>query len=99
MARSRESGEPIAELTRRTAEQYRQDMGQLLALDPDVEPRATEHVPQMIGMIQALLAKGHAYAADGHVLFSVPSMPAYGQLSRHSRDELIAGPRVAVAPH
>ncbi|MBI1778436.1 MAG: cysteine--tRNA ligase [Proteobacteria bacterium] len=97
--RSREAGEPIERLTERTTTDFQQDMRALGALEPDVEPRATQHIPQMIGMIEALIAKGHAYAADGHVLFSVPSMADYGQLSRHSRDELIAGARVDVAPY
>ena len=68
-------------------------------LPPDVEPRATEHIPQMIAMIERLIASGHAYVAEGHVLFSVASDPDYGQLSRRSRDEMIAGARVEVAPY
>ncbi|MEQ9333003.1 cysteine--tRNA ligase [Thalassobaculum sp.] len=98
-ARARENGETIAQLTARTAEQYHQDMAALGALPPDVEPRATHHIAQMITLIERLIAKGHAYAADGHVLFSVPSMPDYGGLSRRDRDELIAGARVDVAPY
>ena len=74
-------------------------MAALKALPPSVEPRATEHIGQMIEMIEALIERDHAYAADGHVLFSVLSMPDYGRLSRHSRDELIAGARVEVAPY
>ncbi|WP_029009534.1 cysteine--tRNA ligase [Azospirillum halopraeferens] len=97
--RSRESGEPIEALTERTARQYHADMGALNALRPDVEPRATHHIGEMIAMIARLIDLGHAYAADGHVLFSVPSMPEYGQLSRRSPDELIAGARVEVAPY
>jgi cysteinyl-tRNA synthetase len=69
------------------------------ALNPDAEPRATEHIPEMIEIISALLDKGYAYHEDGHVLFHVPSMPDYGKLSGHSRDELIAGARVEVAPY
>ncbi len=94
---SQETGEPIADLTRRTARIYQADMAALGALDPDLEPRATEHIAEMIEMIERLIEKGHAYAADGEVLFHVPSMPDYGRLSRHSRDELIAGARVDVA--
>ncbi|HYH19240.1 MAG TPA: cysteine--tRNA ligase [Azospirillum sp.] len=97
--RSRESGEPIEALTERTARLYHEDMGALNALRPDVEPRATHHIAQMIAMIQRLIDTGHAYAAEGHVLFSVPSMAEYGQLSRRSVDELIAGARVEVAPY
>jgi len=98
-ARARENGETIAELTDRTAAQYHKDMAALGALPPDVEPRATHHIAQMVTLIGRLIARGHAYAADGHVLFSVPSMPDYGRLSRRDRDELIAGARVDVAPY
>ncbi|MGQ9369737.1 cysteine--tRNA ligase [Azospirillum sp. ST 5-10] len=97
--RSRESGESIDALTERTARLYHADMDALNALRPDVEPRATHHVGEMIAMIARLIDTGHAYAAQGHVLFSVPSMPEYGQLSRRSVDELIAGARVDVAPY
>ena len=75
------------------------DMGRLNALPPDHEPRATQYVGQMIALIERLIARGHAYVAEGHVLFSVPSMPDYGQLSRKPRDELVAGARVEVAPY
>ncbi|MEO9903989.1 cysteine--tRNA ligase [Nisaea sp.] len=98
-ARAKESGISIRELTDGTAEVYRADMAALEALSPSVEPRATENVDGMIEMIRTLIEKGHAYAADGHVLFSVPSMKAYGGLSRRNRDELIAGARVEVAPY
>lgn len=98
-ARAKESGISIRELTDGTAEIYRADMAALQALPPSVEPRATENVAGMIEMISILIEKGHAYAADGHVLFSVPSMEQYGQLSRRNRDELIAGARVEVAPY
>ncbi|MGH6856848.1 MAG: cysteine--tRNA ligase, partial [Methylocella sp.] len=63
------------------------------------EPRATDHIAEMIAMIEMLVAKGHAYVAEGHVLFDVPSMPAYGKLSRRPLDEMIAGARVEVAPY
>ncbi|MFQ5776065.1 MAG: cysteine--tRNA ligase [Kiloniellaceae bacterium] len=99
IAAARESGEPIERLTARTTEAFHADMAALGALAPTVEPRATGHIPQMIAMIEALIARGHAYAADGHVLFSVPSMPDYGRLSRRNREELIAGARVEVAPY
>ena len=98
-ARSAETGEPISEITARTTAQFHEDIVALNALTPTVEPRATDHVVEMILMIKALIAKGHAYAADGHVLFNVPSWDAYGRLSRHSRDELVAGARVDVAPY
>lgn len=99
MTRASENKEPIEQLTERTATAYQSDMARLGALPPDVEPRATRYVGQMIAMIERLIERGHAYAAEGHVLFSVPSMPDYGRLSRRSRDELIAGARVDVAPY
>jgi cysteinyl-tRNA synthetase len=99
MTRAAGSGETIDGLTKRTAEAYRSDMARLGALAPTVEPRATDYVGQMIALIERLIAGGHAYVADGHVLFSVPGMPDYGRLSRRSRDELIAGARVEVAPY
>ncbi len=99
IVRSRESGESIDALTRRTGDAYQRDMARLRALPPDVEPRATQYVAQMIAIIERLIARGHAYAAEGNVLFHVPSMADYGQLSRHSRDELVAGARVDVAPY
>ncbi len=74
-------------------------MAALSAGRPDVEPRATEHIAQMIAMIETLIAKGNAYAAEGHVLFSVPSMPDYGTLSRLDKREIVAGARVDVAPY
>ncbi|WP_193181741.1 cysteine--tRNA ligase [Nisaea sediminum] len=98
-ARAKESGITIRELTDGTAEIYRADMAALGALPPSEEPRATEHVDGMIAMIESLIQKGHAYEAEGHVLFSVPSMPNYGGLSRRNRDELVAGARVEVAPY
>jgi cysteinyl-tRNA synthetase len=94
-----ETGEPIDQLTARTARAFHEDMAALGALAPTVEPRATQHIPQMIALIERLIEGGHAYAADGHVLFSVPSMPDYGRLSGHNREELVAGARVEVAPY
>ncbi|MDY0885743.1 cysteine--tRNA ligase [Dongia soli] len=93
------SGETIAQVTQRTTEAFHQDMGALNALPPDKEPRATAYIAQMIALIETLIAKGHAYVAEGHVLFNVPSMPEYGQLSRRSQDDMIAGARVEVAPY
>ena len=98
-ARARENGEPIGALTARTTEVFHADVAALNALSPDVEPRATAHIGQMIALIETLIARGHAYCAEGHVLFSVPSMPDYGQLSRRNQDEMIAGARVEVAPY
>jgi cysteinyl-tRNA synthetase len=98
-ARARESGEPIAAITARTTADFHADMAALGALPPDVEPRATGHIVEMIALIERLIANGHAYAADGHVLFSVPSFANYGKLSGRSPDELLAGARVDVAPY
>jgi cysteinyl-tRNA synthetase len=91
--------EPIDALTARTDKAFHEDMAALYALPPTAEPRATQHIDGMQRLIMMLLEKGHAYVADGHVLFHVPSMPNYGRLSGHSREELIAGARVDVAPY
>jgi cysteinyl-tRNA synthetase len=99
MVRAADNRETIDALTNRTASAYQSDMGRLGALTPDFEPRATQYVGEMVEMIGRLVDKGHAYAAEGHVLFSVPSMADYGRLSRRTRDELVAGARVEVAPY
>jgi cysteinyl-tRNA synthetase len=99
MDAAKKNGEPIEALTTRTTQWYHDDMGALGALPPDREPRATEFVPQMVAMIARLMEQGHAYAAEGHVLFNVPSMADYGRLSKRSLDDLIAGARVEVAPY
>ncbi len=96
---SKQSGDKIGGITARFAEAFHRDMAALGALPPDIEPRATDHIPQMLAMIGRLIEAGHAYAAEGHVLFNVISMADYGRLSGHSRDELIAGARVEVAPY
>jgi cysteinyl-tRNA synthetase len=93
------SGEPIGAITERTAKAYHDDMGALGCLLPTIEPRATAHIAEMIAMIARLVELGHAYPAEGHVLFDVASMPAYGRLSRRTLDEMIAGSRVEVAPY
>ncbi len=98
-ARARELGVDIRRLTEETADRFHADAAALGCLPPTVEPRATAHVPQMIAMIERLIELGNAYAADGHVLFNVPSMPDYGRLSGRNRDEQIAGARVDVAPY
>ena len=98
-AAARKNGEPIAALTARTTAAFHADLAALGNLPPDVEPRATEHIPQMVAMIERLIASEHAYVAQGHVLFAVASDPDYGMLSRRSRDEMIAGARVEVAPY
>ena len=99
MAAAAANGEPIAALTERTARQFQDDMAALNAPPPDIEPRATQHIGEMTALAQRLIASGHAYEADGHVLFHVPAMPDYGKLSGRSRDEQIAGARVDVAPY
>jgi cysteinyl-tRNA synthetase len=99
IAAARENGESIDALTARTAKAFHDDMAALGALPPSVEPRATQHIPEMIALIERLIARGHAYGADGHVLFHVPSDPDYGCLSHRDRDEMIAGARVEVAPY
>ena len=91
--------EPIRVLAERYATAYRADMAHLNALAPSIEPWATEHVPQMIALIERLIERGHAYAAEGHVLFHVPSLPDYGKLSGRNREDMIAGARVEVAPY
>ena len=98
-ARAAASGEPIAAITARTTADYHADIAALGVLPPDIEPRATDHIAEIIAIAERLIASGHAYAADGHVLFSVPSYPAYGSFSGRSPDELLAGARVDVAPY
>jgi cysteinyl-tRNA synthetase len=89
----------IREVTDQTIGWYHADMDALGALRPDHEPRATEFIVQMVAMIQGLVASGHAYEAQGHVLFDVRSYPDYGKLSGRSVDDMIAGARVEVAPY
>ncbi|HMM75816.1 MAG TPA: cysteine--tRNA ligase [Gammaproteobacteria bacterium] len=95
---AREEGVPIAQISERFTAIYHRDMAALGALDPVIEPKATEHIPRMIAMMEKLLASGHAYVAEGHVLFHVPSFAAYGRLAGRTREEMIAGARVEVAP-
>jgi len=98
-ARAAERGIPIRDLTEETYRAYREDVAALGCLRPTVEPRATEHIDDMKVLIERLIAAGCAYVAEEHVLFHVPSMPDYGQLSKRSLDEMIAGARVDVAPY
>ncbi len=97
-ARAKERGITIRDLTEETYRWFREDVAALGCLPPSVEPRATEHIAEMHALIEKLVAAGHAYVAEEHVLFNVPSMPDYGQLSRRPLDEMIAGARVDVAP-
>jgi cysteinyl-tRNA synthetase len=98
-ARAAQEGVTIRDLTERTSARFHADIAALGVLAPTVEPRATEHIGEMIAIIERLIASGHAYVADGHVLFHVPSMPGYGKLSGRTLDEMIAGARVEVAPY
>jgi len=98
-ARARASGRPIGEITAETTRWYHEDMAALGVLRPTVEPRATEHVAEMIAMIALLIERGHAYVAEGHVLFAVASYPGYGRLARRSLEDMRAGARVDVAPY
>ncbi|MGC1301128.1 MAG: cysteine--tRNA ligase [Caulobacteraceae bacterium] len=94
-----EQGVDISVITNRFAAVYEADMAALGALTPTLQPRATAHIPQMLDMIGRLVDAGHAYAAEGHVLFDVGSFPAYGALSGRSLDDMIAGARVEVADY
>src|SRR5690625_525518 len=99
----REEGETLEAATRRITDEtiswYHDDMDALGALRPDHEPRCTEYIPEMVVMIEELIVKGHAYAAEGHVLFAVDSYDRYGALSRRPVDDMIAGARVEIAPY
>lgn len=92
-------GVPIGTITGRYIDAYHEDMRALGVLTPDLEPRVTEHIPAIIDLIRELMARGHAYAEQGHVLFHVPSYPAYGQLSGRRTEDMLAGARVEVAPY
>jgi cysteinyl-tRNA synthetase len=98
-AAARQLGAPITAITDKYAAAYRQDMATLGVAAPDVEPEATAHIAQIIAMIERLIASGHAYEAEHHVLFSVASFAGYGKLSRRDPDDMLAGARVEVAPY
>jgi cysteinyl-tRNA synthetase len=91
--------EAIRKVTEKTDKQFHEDVAALGCLPPTVEPRATDHIPEMRALIEKLVASGNAYVAEDNVLFSVPSMPDYGQLSKRPLDEMIAGARIEVAPY
>jgi cysteinyl-tRNA synthetase len=93
------AGVPIEVITQRYSAAYDEDIQRLGADRPDVVPYATQHIPQIIAMCERLIAGGHAYAAEGHVLFDVSSYADYGKLSGRSTEEMIAGARVEVAPY
>jgi len=89
----------IRQVTEKTYEQYQKDVSALGCLAPTVQPRATEHIQGMVDMIRVLINRGHAYAANGEVLFDVSAMPDYGQLSGRKQEDLKAGARIAVDAH
>jgi len=98
-AAAQEQSVPIHHITDRFAAAYREHMARLGVDRPDLEPAATEHVPHIVAMIERLIDAGHAYAAEGHVLFAVASYADYGKLSRRSLDDMLAGARIDVAPY
>ena len=99
IAAARERKEGIEAVTQEFTEKYREDMAQLNTLPPDLEPRATDNIDPMQSLITQLIERGHAYAADGHVLFDVTSMSSYGALSGRNLDDMLAGARVEVASY
>jgi len=98
-AAANEQGVEINVVTKKFTDIYHQDMGSLGVDMPDIEPRATDHIDQIISMIEQLISKGFAYEAEQHVMFDVPTYKAYGELSGRNRDDMIAGARVEVAPY
>ncbi len=98
-AAAAEQGVPISAITGRFAEAYREDMAALGVAPPDIEPEATAHIAEIVAMIGRLVESGHAYAAEGHVLFAVASFDGYGKLSRRALEDMLAGARVDVAPY
>lgn len=99
IAAANEAGVPISEITEKYARIYNEDMAALGVTRPDVQPKATQHIAEMIALIEKLIGAGYAYENEGHVLFNVPKFEKYGGLSGRSRDEQIAGARVEVAPY
>ena len=98
-AAAAELGVPISSITDKYAAAYREDMAGLGVVPQDLQPEATAHVPHIIAMIERLIESGHAYAAEGHVLFAVATFKDYGKLSRRDPEEMLAGARVEVAPY
>ena len=98
-AAARELGSPIGTITARYDAAFIEDMAGLGLLVPDVVPYATAHIAQIVAMIERLIANGHAYAAEGHVLFSVGTFSDYGKLSRRDPEDMLAGARIDVAPY
>ena len=98
-AAAKQANLPTEAITSKFTAVFHEDMMALGVPLPTIEPRATEHIGQMIAMIESLIAKDHAYEADGHVLFHVPSFAEYGRLSKQDREKIIEGARVEVAPY
>jgi cysteinyl-tRNA synthetase len=96
---AREAGVPIAVITDKYTAAYLEEMAALGVAPQELQPKATDHITQIVAMIQALIERGHAYAAEGHVLFAVESFPEYGKLSRRDPEDMLAGARVEVAPY
>ncbi len=96
---ARQTNTPPEVLTEKFSKAYKDDVAGLGVLEPTVEPRATEHIVEIIDMIATLIERNHAYEADGHVLFHVPSDPEYGKLARRSLEDMLDGARVDVAPY
>ncbi|GAB1259973.1 cysteine--tRNA ligase [Aurantivibrio plasticivorans] len=99
MAAAKAEGTDIKTISDRYEKAYNEDMGALNTLPPSITPHATDHLPQMIEMMALLVEKGHAYVADGHVMFAVDSMPEYGSLSNRNLEDMLAGARVEVASY
>ena len=99
IASAEKEGVDPSVITKRYEDFYLADMGALGVSPPDIAPHATQEIPAMVAMIAALIERGNAYEAEGHVLFSVPSDPDYGVLSKRDRDAMVAGARVEVAPY
>ncbi|MCC8361969.1 cysteine--tRNA ligase [Lysobacter sp. A6] len=96
---AREAGVPISAITDKYTQAYREEMALLGVAPQELQPKATEHIPQIVAMIETLIERGHAYAAEGHVLFAVDSYAEYGKLSRRDPEDMLAGARVEVAPY
>ena len=95
---AKEQNVEISEITEKYTQIYNEDMSMLNVLEPDIQPKATEYIPEMIALIEDLIAKEFAYEKDNHVLFHVPAYSKYGELSNRNREEQIAGSRVEIAP-
>ena len=98
-AAAKDAGTPITAITDRFTAAYGEDMAALGVAPQALQPTATGHIPEIVAMIERLVASGHAYAAEGHVLFAVDRYPDYGKLSRRDPEDMLAGARVEVAPY